>query len=346
VLGGEAALWTEFVDATNLESRIWPRLGAVAEVLWSPKSSWRKDTLESRLATMADRLEQHFGIGHGANSYAPGLMESLAKSGHGGGQRLTLECLSEMLQPMDHMTRLVLNPARTNKAAPDATTPLNSLADAVVPGNAAVVKFDDALRSLLHAETSATDRHTAATELKQQLAAWTACADASKTPGAPSAEVANLLSKLLSHATATIKWLQTNKGPRPAPFGTSWSNLEALDNAEVDLARQHYYSILHYRSQSYRSCVPCNVAQVRLAILPAVKTLTSYSKERGEVCEAACQVFRGMDITPGSRQEVQVSERSTSVKESAPGTCLCSVFVCEYAYDLTSVHTDRGNLCC
>eukprot|EP01047_Picozoa_sp_COSAG01_P008745 COSAG01_NODE_348_length_18498_cov_181.563128_13_plen_136_part_00 len=65
--------------------------------------------------------------------------------------------------------------------------------------------------------------------------AWTACADASKTPGAPSAEVANLLSKLLSHATATIKWLQTNKGPRPAPFGTLWSSLSAVDNAEVDL---------------------------------------------------------------------------------------------------------------
>ena len=32
MLGGEAALWSEFVDGRNVESRVWPRLGAVAEV--------------------------------------------------------------------------------------------------------------------------------------------------------------------------------------------------------------------------------------------------------------------------------------------------------------------------
>ncbi|CAG0923883.1 unnamed protein product [Notodromas monacha] len=51
VLGGETTFWAEYIDETNLHSRIWPRASAVAEKLWSQTTDSVPDARH--------RLDQH-----------------------------------------------------------------------------------------------------------------------------------------------------------------------------------------------------------------------------------------------------------------------------------------------
>ncbi|VFV36195.1 beta-n-acetylhexosaminidase beta subunit [Lynx pardinus] len=56
VIGGEACLWGEFVDATNLTPRLWPRASAVGERLWSPEDITSVGNAYNRLTVHRCRM--------------------------------------------------------------------------------------------------------------------------------------------------------------------------------------------------------------------------------------------------------------------------------------------------
>ena len=137
ILGGEVAMWGEFVNSQTLDSRIWPRAGAIAERLWSPESVRDIDDMYRRLDAVSVQLE---GLGLQHVTHRDVALRALV----GTEDISDLRTFASVLEPDSFHLRF----GRNQAAQPD---PLNHLSDAVRPDPPARHEFDRLAKAYLKA---------------------------------------------------------------------------------------------------------------------------------------------------------------------------------------------------
>jgi len=81
IIGGEGNMWTEHVpDEANLDSKIFPRIIALAEVLWTYNPNRSFDDFYRRLQMHYPYLREH-GINYGLETVGAKLLEQISDSG-------------------------------------------------------------------------------------------------------------------------------------------------------------------------------------------------------------------------------------------------------------------------
>ncbi len=162
ILGGESCMWSEYVSAENIDSRIWPRNAAIAERLWSPADATDLASMYDRLNAESERLEW-LGLTH--RSFQRLMLQRIAGSG---ASLEELSALTDLARALEHQKDYTREESAASE--PTSFTPLNRLVDAVYPESEVSRQFSVAADQ--YAASSCRDSALAA-QIRAQLIEWT-----------------------------------------------------------------------------------------------------------------------------------------------------------------------------
>jgi len=155
ILGGEACMWAEIISPETIDSRIWPRAGAIAERLWSPQTIKDVKDMYRRLEILNRNLDR-LGLTHLSNY--PKMLERLVGNNPVG----PLQILADIVAPVKYYNR----PGTREYTQ---MTPLNRLVDAARPESENARKFGEMVDEML---ADAPDYKRNRETIKEWLTQW------------------------------------------------------------------------------------------------------------------------------------------------------------------------------
>lgn len=215
ILGGEACMWSEYVDAETVDSRVWPSTAAIAERLWSQANAADADSMYERLEAVSRRLDW-VGLKHRVN-YEPML------------ERLSGEHTSDALRVLADASEALGIEGRRDARKYTSLVDLNRFVDAVRPESQSVRRLERAARRLLGAPGESALEMA---ELQATFRIW-AENDAWLQPKRELAGLSKNLSVLGSIGLQTLEYLRSGQMP---PASWKEQQLAALHEMEKPMA--------------------------------------------------------------------------------------------------------------